>query len=463
MPVTPTAPLEASALRKATQRLIPFLLLLYVVAFIDRVNVGYAKQAFLRDTGLSEAAYAFGAGIFFLGYALLEVPSNLIMHRVGARLWMCRIMVSWGLISAAMMAATTAPTFYALRFFLGAAEAGFFPGVILYLTYWYPASQRGATMGLFYFGAPIAQILGGPLSGWLLEFHGMLGLHGWQWMFVVEGLLASLVGIVVLFYLPNRPADAAWLSAEERCALETAVARERDSAKDGAATSRSRKTATGTSPPHGSTRAGSVASAGSDDHAPLWSILSQPRVLYFCLIYALIQMSVYGVTFYLPSRVAQLLGRQAGFLVGCVSAIPWLCALVAAYAVPRLAGPGRRRAFVGAAALTCGAAGIALSVAGTPLIALLALCLGTAGFIGAQPIFWTFPTSELAGRNAAAGIALINSVGALGGFIAPNLRVFLDAHWAVNGAASYGLALATFLAAVLFTTLRNPRATRADR
>lgn len=422
MPNTPDT-LEGSALRRATQRLIPFLLLLYVIAFIDRVNLGFAKQPFLRDTGLSDAAYAFGAGIFFIGYALFEIPSNLILHRVGARLWMCRIMVSWGLISAAMLYATTAPVFYTLRFLLGAAEAGFFPGVILYLTYWFPTSRRGPTMGLFYFGAPIAQILGGPLSGWLLEFHGLGGLHGWQWMFLVEGLLACLVGVVILFYLPNRPADARWLTPEQRRALETAVARE--------------------TPP------------GAGEHGRVWTVLSQPRLLYFGLLYALIQMSVYGVTFYLPSQVARLLGRQAGLLVGCVSAIPWICALLAAFLVPRIAARTGRRASWGAFALACAAGGIALSASGSPKIALGALCVATAGFIGAQPVFWTFPTSEFSGKEAAAAIALINSLGAMGGFFAPNVRVLIESHWTLPGAASYGLAGFTLLAALIFTTLRT--------
>lgn len=430
MPTT-SATVEGSALRRATQRLIPFLLLLYVIAFIDRVNLGFAKQPFLRDTGLSDAAYAFGAGIFFIGYALFEIPSNLIMHRVGARLWMCRIMVSWGIISAAMMYATTAPVFYTLRFLLGAAEAGFFPGVILYLTYWFPTSRRGPTMGLFYFGAPIAQILGGPLSGWLLELHGAGGLQGWQWMFLVEGLLACLTGIVILFYLPNRPADARWLTAEQRAALESAVARETP--------------------------------AGSDRHSPVWTVLSQPRLLYFGLLYALIQMSVYGVTFYLPSQVARLLGRQAGLLVGCVSAIPWICALIAAFIVPRIAAWTGRRALCGAVALASAAAGIALSTNGSPAIALGALCVATAGFIGAQPVFWTFPTSEFSGKDAAAGIALINSLGALGGFIAPNIRVLIESRWTFPGAPSYGLAAFTLAAALVFATLRkakNPAATQ---
>jgi MFS family permease len=213
----------ARAIRTATWRLVPFLLLLYVLAFLDRANVGFAKQALLVETGLSEAAYAFGAGLFFIGYAVLEVPSNLMLHRIGARVWLCRIMVTWGLISAAMMFAWTPTAFCLLRFLLGVAEAGFFPGVVLYLTYWFPSRARGRVMGLFYFGAPLAFIFGGPLSGLLMDLNGALGLRGWQWMFLIEGLAASVVGVWTYWYLPNRPAEAAWLNDPERQALQTAV------------------------------------------------------------------------------------------------------------------------------------------------------------------------------------------------------------------------------------------------
>src|SRR4051794_6825197 len=195
MPLATTGPVSAATIAKVTRRLLPFLLLMYVLAFLDRANVGFAKKAFQLDTNISDAAFAFGASIFFLGYAVLEVPSNLIMHKVGARAWMCRIMVSWGLLSAAMMFAYSEVTFYIFRFLLGVAEAGFFPGVILYLTYWYPSFARAKATGLFYFGAPLAFILGSPLSGLLLEMNGVGGLTGWQWMFLVEGLLASIVGV----------------------------------------------------------------------------------------------------------------------------------------------------------------------------------------------------------------------------------------------------------------------------
>lgn len=213
----------SSAIAKSRLRLLPFLILMYILAFIDRSNVGFAKAALQADTGLGDAAFAFGASIFFIGYAFFEVPSNYMLHRLGAKVWLCRIMVTWGLVSAAMMFAHNAETFYVLRFMLGVAEAGFFPGIILYLTYWFPAQSRGQALGLFYFGLPLALVLGSPLSGWLLDFHGVFGLTNWQWLFVVEGLMASVVGIAAYFYLVNRPAQATWLSAEEKQALQTAL------------------------------------------------------------------------------------------------------------------------------------------------------------------------------------------------------------------------------------------------
>ncbi|HCJ6268290.1 TPA: MFS transporter, partial [Pseudomonas aeruginosa] len=220
------ARLLSSAIATSRLRLLPFLVLMYVLAFIDRANVGYARAFLQADTGLGDAAFAFGASIFFIGYACFEVPSNLMLHRLGARVWLCRIMVTWGLVSAAMMFADDAMTFYVLRFLLGVAEAGFFPGIILYLTYWFPQRSRAQALGLFYFGLPLALVLGGPLSGWLLEFHGIFGLANWQWLFVTEGLLASLVGIAAYFYLVDRPRDAGWLSDEQKRALEGELAEE---------------------------------------------------------------------------------------------------------------------------------------------------------------------------------------------------------------------------------------------
>lgn len=404
---------------KVIRRLVPFLLLMYVLAFLDRANVGFAKEAFQADTGLSNAAYATGAGIFFIGYAVFEVPSNMIMHRVGARIWMCRIMITWGLVSAATVFAHTATVFYGLRFLLGVAEAGFFPGVILYLTYWIPASHRGKVMGLFYFGAPLAFIFGGPLSGGLLELKGNAGLQGWQWLFLVEGLLATSVGVWAWFYLENRPQESTRLSAEDRDLLVSVLDEENK-----------RKA----------------------EHSPsgILRALRDPKVLYLSLIYFTIQVSVYGVTFYLPTQIAHLVGKKVGFEVGLITAIPWTVALIASYVVGRRADRVNARHLLAAVTLGIGGLGIAFSVIfSSPVLALIALCFGAAGFIAVQPVFWTIPTGYLTGVAAASGIALINSLGSLGGFVAPNVKNWADSTFSSSSAGSLLLAATTLVGAVL--------------
>jgi len=398
---------------------------MYILSFLDRANIGFAKQAFQASAGISDAAYALGAGLFFLTYALLEVPSNLIMHRVGARIWMARIMVTWGLIAAAMMFAKGEYSFYALRLLLGAAEAGFFPGVILYLTYWFPQRSRGQVMGLFYFGAPLAFIFGSPLSGLLLELHGMAGLEGWQWMFLIEGSLASVVGVWAFFYLDDKPADARWLPTAEKQALSAAIAQEEQA-----------KTSHGPS--------------------AVRTALANPRVLYFVAIYFLIQMSVYGVIFYLPTQVGALLGKKVGLEVGLVTAIPWICALVAAYALPRLADRAGNHRVVAAITLAVSGLGIAVSAGSGPAVALIALCFAAAGFIAVQPLFWTFPTGYLGGVAAAGGIALVNAMGNLGGFVAPNVKAWADATFSSGQAGLYTLACTTLVGAALILMLRRP-------
>ena len=428
------------AVRRVMTRLMPFLFLMYVIAFLDRVNIGFAKEEFQAHAGISEAAYALGAGLFFIGYALFEVPSNLVLQRVGARWWMCRIMVTWGLISAAMALVSNETLFYVLRFLLGVAEAGFFPGVILYITYWVPQAYRARCNALFYLGIPLASVLGGPLSGLLLELDGAGGILGWQWMFAVEGLIACVVGVWAFFYLDDKPADAKWLTPEQREALQTAVDAEDDAKR-------------GHSPHH------------------LWSAVFDGRVLFFCLIYFLIQCSVYGMTFYLPTQVSAAVGSKVGLAVGLVTAIPWTVALVANLVVSSRADrlAQHRKRYVAAGCATAGSLGIAASAWFTsPVLAIAGLALAAAGYIAVQPVFWTFPAAYLTGTGAAAGIGLINSLGNLGGFVAPVAKNRIEDAFSSDSAGLYLLALCGLAAALLFLLIsrntaptdREPEAVR---
>jgi sugar phosphate permease len=421
-------PVAIDELSRATSRarrhLLPFLLLMYNVAFLDRANIGFAKQALQTSAGISESAFALGAGLFFISYAIFEIPSNLILHKVGARIWMCRIMVSWGIISIATMFVHGPVSFNLLRLALGFAEAGFFPGIILYLTYWFPDQVRGQILGQFYFGAPLAFIFGGPLSGALLTLHGKGGLLGWQWMFLVEGSLAVIVGVWAFWYLSDRPANAAWLSDAEKGALQKVLAKE---------------------------------DLDRRAHGPstFLASLADRRLLHFAAIYFFIQMSVYGVVFYLPAEVAAILGRSMGPLVGVVSAIPWICALAATYLIPRLADHCNRRRAIAAIVLVFSAFASALFLVPNGALALTAICVAASGFIAVQPLFWTFPTGYLAGRAAAGGIAVINALGALGGFVAPNIKVWADRYFGAPAAGLYVLAGFTLLAAALIALVKE--------
>ncbi|MBI3854033.1 MAG: MFS transporter [Verrucomicrobia bacterium] len=417
------------AIRRAKWRLIPFMLLMYLLCYLDRANIGFAKQSFQAATGVSDAAFAFGAGAFFITYALFEIPSNLILHRVGARRWMARIMVSWGLISAAMIFAKSDTSFSVLRLLLGAAEAGFFPGSILFLTYWFPAQARGQIMAIFYFGAPLALMFGGPLSGMLLDFGSRFGVQGWQLMFAVEGLLASLVGVWAFFYLTDRPAKASWMPQDERDALTQAIDAEEQV-----------KQARGT--------------------VTLGAVFRNPRLLHFVAIYFLIQISGYGVAFYLPTQVSALMGENVGLRVGFVTAIPWAFAIIAGSFWPALAmRTGYRRTFA-FLSLTGIAVGLSLSANLPPALAIAALCLVTAGIITAQPIFWTFPTAYFGGIGAAAGIATINALGNIGGFVAPPVKTWLEHRFSSTTMGLYFLGFAGFLAALLVTRLRSSDVTQ---
>ena len=413
---------EEQAIARVQRRLMPFLLLMYVIAFLDRANVGYAKDAFQASAGISNAAYSMGAGLFFLSYALLEVPSNLILHRVGAKVWMCRIMVTWGLVSMSTIFVSGTTSFYLLRLSLGAAEAGFFPGVILYLTYWFPHGVRARTLGLFYFGAPIALIFGGPLSGMLLNIEGRGGLRGWQWMFLIEGLLAVAVGAWAYWYLDNGPAEAQWLRGPQRDAL---LARLR-------------------------VEASQIPAQGARN---LMAVIGDRRFLQFALTYCLIQISVYGVVFFLPAEVSKLLGKRIGPEVGMVSAVPWMCALATTFWISRWVDKHHSYRIVGTVVLGVGAlAGLAFPWS-PPVISFVALCIAASALIAVQPLFWTFPTAYLSGTAAAGGIATINALGNLGGFLAPNLKVWADESYGSRDAGLYLLAGLALGNALLFWSM----------
>jgi sugar phosphate permease len=413
--------LSEAATRKVFRRLIPFLLLMYVVAFLDRSNVSFAQKEFAADFGISAAAYAFGAGLFFVGYAVFEIPSNLLLHRVGARWWLARIMVSWGIVATCFMFVQGPISFYVLRFLLGIAEAGFFPGVILYLTYWVPARHLSRARGYFYMGIALAGILGNPLSGALLELDGVFNLRGIQWMFMVEGLLAVAVGVWSFFYLTDKPRDAAWLPADQRNALVETVDAE-DTAK-----------------------------AEGEGPKKVLAALGNWRVWYFSLIYFCIQVAVYGVTFFLPTQVTAITGQTLGFAAALVTAIPWVFGLAAVAYFPGLADRTRKHRPIGCALLLTTAVGIFVSgaLSATPVLAIAGLCLAAMGFVAMQPIFWTLPTEYMTGYAAAAGIGLVNSLGNLGGFLAPNMRDYFKVTVGGN-AGLYSLAVAAVVGAVLF-------------
>jgi len=418
-------PVLQQALSKIRWRILPFVALMFAMAIIDRSNIGFAKHALQADTGLSNAAFALGAGIFFIGYAVFEVPSNLMLHKVGARIWLSRIMVTWGLVSAAMMFAHDETSFYILRFLLGVAEAGLSPGVVLYLTYWFPQNQRDSAYGIYYFGVPVSLMVGGPVSGWLLE-SAQFGLTGWQWMFLTEGLAASVIGVFAFFYLTDKPRDAKWLSNDEKAAIEHELDKEQQlKANKGPSSWR--------------------------------AALINPKVLYFTLIYFTIQVSVYGVLFYLPTRIAELLGTGIGLKVGLLTSIPWIATVIMLYAVTRHADRKGQQTRFAAIMLALAAVGmVGSTLSGSLPLVILAFCVAAAGFITVQPLFWTLPTRFLGGAAAASGIAVIGALGNLGGFLAPTVKTWAEQHFNNPHAGMYFLAAMALLGALML--MRSARA-----
>jgi ACS family tartrate transporter-like MFS transporter len=423
---------ERRAIARVQTRLIPFIFICYVIAYLDRVNIGFAAAELQLDLGLSDAAFGLGAGLFFIGYCLFEVPSNLILERVGARLWIARIMVGWGIVSMAMMFISGVWSFYLVRVLLGIAEAGFFPGVILYLTYWVPARHRARTSALFMMAIPISVIIGAPLSDALLTLDGLLGLRGWQWLFLVEGAPAVIFGFVTLFYLTDQPSKAQWLKDDEREWLTQTMARER-----------SARATTG--------------------HGSVLASLRSGKLWLLCAIYFMNTLVTYGVFLWLPRILRD--ASQGTVAVGWLTALPFVAALVGMILVGRHSDrTGERKWHVAVCALVA-ASGLLLAVNfqdNVPML-VLSFTLSQLGQRSLLAVFWAIPPIFLGGSAAAAGIALINSLGNLGGAVGPTVVGWLRGSSGDYTSGLLLLAAALVIEAVLVASMRLPKAGASGR
>ena len=399
--------------KKVAWRLVPFLCLCYLAAYLDRVNVGFAKLQMLNDLSFSNTVYGLGAGIFFLGYVIFEVPSNILLHKVGAKMWIARIMISWGLIGAAMAFVKTPTQFYILRFLLGVAEAGFIPGVLLYLTYWFPAAWRGRIIALFLAAIPMSNIIGGPLSGWILKsFRGIAGLAGWQWLFIVETIPSILLGIAILMFLDNRVEDARWLTDDEKRTIHDDISHE----------------------------------ARQSEHVNVMDALRSARVWMLGVAYFCIASSIYIASFWMPTLIKQL-GVSDPLQIGWLTTIPYSVAIVAMVLTNVSADRLSERRWHTAVPALVTAAGLALCATpdyGLP-IAMLALTMAAAGASAAQASFWSLPPSFMTGAAAAAGIALVNSLGNIAGMASTSLVGWLTD---LTGSPNSSLYLFAALAAI---------------
>lgn len=378
--------MEQATVRRIFWRLMPLLCLLYLVAYIDRQNVSFAKLQMVGDLGMSEAAYGLGAGLFFIGYCLFEIPSNLVLERVGIRLWFARIIGAWGLVTIALGFAWSPASFFVLRFLLGVAEAGFFPGVLYALTLWFPQAHRARAIGLFLIASAFANAVGAAIGGLLLELDGVGGLRGWQWVFIATGIPAVALVPAVLRWLPARPGEARWLAEDQKAWLAETLARE----------------------------------GRPDLHTNPLRALLDARVLALCAAFAGFPLAAYGLSYWLPTIVAGFgVGHAAN---GLLNVIPWLCVAVALWWLPRIAAgkPNQQFYIAGPALIGAVALVAATIVPGAPL-KFAALCLAAAAIFAGQPVFWTLPSRLLTGAGAAAGFAAINSVGNLGGFAAQSI------------------------------------------
>lgn len=391
-----------------TRRLLPVLLTAFCIAYLDRINVGLAKLQMASDLGFSDAVYGFGAGIFYLAYAIFEVPSNLIMHRVGARRWIARIAVSWGLVSMCMLFVRTPASFYALRLLLGMAECGLFPGIILYLTYWYPAHRRGRIVALFMAALPISGLVGGPLSGWIMQrFAGMSGLHGWQWLFFIEALPAVAIGVVIWFVLPDRVNDARWLTDDQKRVIARNIATE-NAEKPSANTS---------------------------------SVFTNPRIWLMSLMLFAFATGNMGISFWLPT-IVQRAGHGSSLSVGLLTAIPYAFAAVAMIALSMSSDKRRERRWHLALPAFAGAALLALSTVWSNDLTMTIVTMTAASMcvFAVAPLLWAQPTALLSGSAAAAGIAMISSLGNLAGLFSPSLFGYLTVRTHSTSAGMFLLA-----------------------
>jgi MFS family permease len=433
MPPTPSmVPVSEVALyRKVAWRIIPLLFICYIAAYLDRVNVGFAKLQMQSDVPkITDAVYGLGAGIFFLGYFIFEVPSNILMEKVGARFWIARIMVTWGIVSTLMIFVNSAWMFYGLRFLLGCAEAGFFPGVILYLTYWFPSRRRGETIALFMLAVALTGVIGAPLSGWILhEFSGATGLRGWQMLFLLEGIPPIALGVFVPWLLANGVRSAHWLSEDEKQLLERNL----------------------------------QAEEALKDQLPPAGIFFNPRLILFAAIYFCSVMGLYGTGFWIPQLIKNT-GVADPLYVGLLTAIPYSFGAIALVVLSRSSDRSGERRLHFALASFLGAAGIVISnlFRQNTLIAMIGLTLATLGILATLPLFWPMPTAVLAGSSAAAGIAWINSLGNLAGFFGPSIVGWFADLTKRSDYGLYVVAAALMLGSVLALGF-VPRKFAADR
>jgi MFS transporter, ACS family, tartrate transporter len=414
------------ARRRIMRRIVPYLFLLYVAAFLDRVNVGYAALEMTGDLHFTPEIYGFGAGIFFIGYFLLEIPGTVIVERWSARAWIARIMISWGIVAACTGLIHSATQFYWIRFMLGAAEAGFFPGVIVYLTHWFRNEDRAKAMAMFAAAQPISNILGAPISGWLLGIH-WLGLAGWRWLFILQGIPSVVLGVVTLFYLTDWPRQARWLPDDERDWLTAELEREQS------------------------------ARQGEHSHR-VWPALRDPQVLLLAMAFFFMVTSVYGLAFWMPTMIKKLSGTS-DVMVTLISALPYCVGLAAMLLIGWSSDRRRERRWHTAGCMITAGVGLALSVAAqdAAAVAVAMFSLAAIGMYAYLPCFWALPTSFLAGTAAAASIGFINSVGNLGGFVGPYIVGYLNHATGSFVAGVLYLSLSAMLGAVLILSLNRAR------